>query len=223
MSSDSTAYHLISFNKMHYTQRLLKMSSSNFTMRIKVCTSGLNDLCVMTFKGFIFVDALQSALLCNTSQLTNHRESRGHIGTGAWVGVSPQAEWLHVGWISLFSTVYSFAKAHIFFRRVTPLQIFLKHKNHGNTLGLNRIWEIQLDSSHMLKEHDWSKSTAAKHRDGLWLLESCKEEYTLIFHCSAVKALLTLHLHMFCIYCKNIVQGALQETEEYNKLNVKRL
>lgn len=34
-------------------------------------------------------------------------------------------------------------------------------------------------------------------------------------HCTAVKALLTLHLHMLCIYCKNIIQGTLlQETEE---------
>lgn len=86
----------------------------------------------MTFKCFIFLSALQSALLCNSSQLTNHRESTGHIGTKAWVGVSPQAVWLHVGWNSLFSTEYSFGKAHNSSSGL-PLQILIISKERGNT------------------------------------------------------------------------------------------
>lgn len=105
-----------------------------------------------------------------------------------------------------------------------PQRILIIRKERGNTGGLAIIWKIQLDSAHMLKQYDRKKSTAAIHRPGPWLLESCMEEYTLIFHCTAVKALLTLHLHMLCIYCKNIIQGPLlEETEEYNTLDLKRL
>lgn len=172
----------------------------------------------MSFKCFIFVSALQSALLCNSSQLTNLRESRGHIRIEAWVGVSPQALWLHVGWNPLFSTDYSFVKAHVFFQWDTPGR-FIKRKNGATLVGLTLIWEIQLDSAHMLKN-----MTAVIQRTGLWLLEPCMKEYTLIFHCSAVKALLTLHLHMLCIYCKNIIQEPrLQGTEECSTLSLKRL
>ncbi len=81
---------------------------------------------------FHILSALQSALLCNSSQLTNHRESRGHIGTEAWVGVSPPAVWLHVGWNSLFSTDYSFVKARIFFQWATLCRYSLHAKKRGN-------------------------------------------------------------------------------------------
>ncbi len=106
----------------HSTKRLVKTCYFHFTIKSqwmfilrwksdwRQSAHGLNDPCVMAFKCFIFVSALQSALLCNSSQLTNHRESRGHIETEAWVGVSPQAVWLHVGWNSLFSTDYGFVQ-----------------------------------------------------------------------------------------------------------------
>ena len=128
---------------------------------------------------------------------------------------------MHVGWNSLLSADYSFVKAHISFQWVTPSRCSLYTKSGATLLGLSLIWEIQLDSAHMLKEHDRKKSTAAIHRHALWLSESCMEEYTLIFHCTAAKALLTLHLHMLCIYCRNIIQGPLlQETEEYKTLHL---
>lgn len=114
----------------------------------------LNDLCVMTFKCFIFVSALHSALLCNSSQLTNHTESRGHIRTEAWVGVSPPAVRLHVGWNSLISAEYSFVNPPIFFQWATPSRYSL-HAGSGTSLvGLALIWEIQLDSADMVKQHD---------------------------------------------------------------------
>lgn len=53
-----------------------------------------------------------------------------------------------------------------------PLQIFIIHKDWGNTVGLALIWKIQLYITHMLKEHDGRESAAEIGRDCLWLLES---------------------------------------------------
>lgn len=61
-------------------------------------------------------------------------------------------------------------KAHIFFRWVTPCRYSLYAKSGATLVGLALIWEIQLDSTHTLKQHDRRKSTAAIHRQGLWLL-----------------------------------------------------
>lgn len=83
-----------------------------------------------------------------------------------------------------------------------PQRILITRKKMGNTGWISpNLRNTTVFSPHVQK-HDRRKSTAAIQRQGLWLLESCMEQYPLIFHSSAVKALLTLHLHTLCIYCK---------------------
>lgn len=109
-------------------------------------------------------------------------KAQGMIETEGWVGVSPPAVLLNVGWNSLFSTDYSFIKAHIFFQRVSPLQVFIIHKEPGNTRWISsnlrnktgdcphaKPWQKEICSSNkhtrivatgVLCEHTWMYFTS---------------------------------------------------------------
>lgn len=157
----------------------------------------------MTYKCFISLSALQSVLLRNLSQLTNLGGSRGHVGTEAWVGVSPQALWLHVGWNSLLSADYCFVKTNIFFFQwATPSRSSLFTKSWATLVGLALIWDTTGFSPHA--KASWTRRKSADIQTepaAIGLLHGRIHFYISAFHCITAKAPLTLHLHMLCIYC----------------------
>lgn len=87
-----------------------------------------------------------------------------------------------------------------------PLQILIIGKEWGNTRWISPNLRNTTGYSPHAKT-TWQKEIySCETQTGPVATEVLHGRIHLIFHCSAAKALLTLHLHMLCIYCENIIQ-----------------